>query len=154
MRFLVIRTEFLRMLSIVTVDNSTPPQARGELVRIHAEHNLLSVSCSGDEAQCSALVASRGVCFLRHVKLRELLRAYSSDERHQDEIEIEVTPHSIRFGETLLPRGGWEISLFLNPELAPQELRMHEEFLDERTTPVHGEEPCKPSQRGLWDGPD
>ena len=154
MRFLIVRTELVHMLSIVTVDSSTPPKERGELVRIHAEQNLLSVSCSGDEARCSALVASHGVCFLRHVKLRELLHAYSSDERHQDEIEIEVTPHSIRIGETLLPREGWEISLFLNPELAPEQLVFLEDDDEDRSPPIQMGLPFDSNKRGSLSGPD
>jgi hypothetical protein len=55
-------------------------------------------------------------------KFLQLLSGYSKDKQHRENIEIEVTPHSIRFGQTQLPREGWEISLFLDPAAAPDQL--------------------------------
>jgi hypothetical protein len=153
MKFLVHRARLIRLLSIVTTDSSVPKKKREGLVRLHAEGSLLSVICHGDEAQCAATVHRRGVCFLRHIKLSALLRAYSKDKRHHKEIEIEVTPHDIRFGETLLSRSGWEISLFLNPESAPERLEFREEGSD-RPQPKQMWLPIDPAKRGSWTGPE
>jgi hypothetical protein len=153
MKFLVHRARLVRLLTIVTTDSSAPKKKREGLVRLHAEGSLLSVNCNGEVAQCEAAVQRPGVCFLRHFKLRQLLLAYSKDKRHHDEIEIEVTPHSIRFGETLLPREGWEISLFLNPESAPERLVFLEEDADDRPPPIQMMLPIDPGKRGSWKGP-
>jgi hypothetical protein len=88
------------------------------------------------------------------VKLRALLLAYSQDKRHHEEIEIEVTPHSIRIGATLLPREGWEISLFLNPELAPEQLVFLEDDDDDRSPPIQLGLPFDSKERGSFLGPD
>jgi hypothetical protein len=37
-------------------------------------------------------------------------------------LRIEVTAEGIQIGETKISRGLWEISLFNNPEMAPQTL--------------------------------
>jgi hypothetical protein len=154
MKFLVHRPRLIRLLSIVTTESSVPKKKREGLVRLHAEGSLLSVMCNGEEARCEAAVHSRGVCFLRHVKLRALLLAYSQDKRHHEEIEIEVTPHSIRIGATLLPREGWEISLFLNPELAPEQLVFLEDDDDDRSPPIQLGLPFDSNERGSLSGPD
>lgn len=131
-----------------------PKKKREGLVRLHAEGSLLSVMCNGEEAGCEAKVHRRGVCFLRHVKLRDLLLAYSKDKRHHEEIEIEVTPHTIRFGETLLPREGWEISLFLNPELAPEQLIFIEDEKADRAPPIQMGLPFNSHGRDSLKGPE
>lgn len=153
MKFRVRRTRLVRLLSIVTSVSSVPMKKGEGLVRLHAEGSLLSVMCNGEEARCEATVHSRGVCFLRHVRLRTLLLAYSQDKRHHEEIEIEVTPHSIRIGETLLPREGWEISLFLDPELAPERLVFLEDDDEDRSPPIQLGLPFDFSERGSPAGP-
>ena len=120
MKFQVHRHRLLRLIGIVTGEN--PAASKIGLLRLHAEGSLLRISHDGDEAHCEAEVLSPGVCFLRPVKLRQLLSGYSKDKHHHGRIEIEVTPHSIRFGQTQLPREGWEVSLFLDPATAPEQL--------------------------------
>jgi hypothetical protein len=120
MRFRVHRPRLLRLIGILTGGN--PAGSKTGLLRLHAEDSLLRISHDGDEAHCEADISTPGVCFLRPTKLRQLLATYSRDKHHHQRIEIEVTPHSIRFGQTELPREGWEISLFLKPATAPDQL--------------------------------
>ena len=120
MKFRVDRLQFLRMIGLLTTN---PPAGKNDtLVRICARGRALHVACNDEEAGCDAIVETEGVCFLRHDKLRRLLQTYHSDPRHKKGIEIEVSAEGICVGQTLLPRAGWEVSLFMDPDLAPMHL--------------------------------
>lgn len=115
MRFRIQRISLIRLLQA-----ARDPAHR--LIRLEAVGGVVTLSSGNSEAGCDAAIERPGVCLLRHSKLQKLLQTYNADSEQGAAIEIEVTPDHIRIGRTILPREGWEISLFSNPSTAPKVL--------------------------------
>ena len=106
------------------------------ILRIRASEGRVTLSCGEIGGGCEGTVERVGVCFLRHSKLKKLLKTYHSDAGHSTTIDIEVRPSGIRVGRTRVSRAGWEISLFAKPEIAPRTLRFRKPFVPEEPPQV------------------
>ncbi len=67
-------------------------------------------------ASYDADVIVEGVCFFRHKQLLPLLTSYKSEQY----LTMQITADGIDIGSTHISRGLWEISLFMNPSIAPE----------------------------------
>jgi hypothetical protein len=120
MKFRVHRLQFLRIIDLLTTKRLAG--RKDHLIRICARDASVRIACNDEEAGCEANIESPGVCFLRHDKLRRLLQTYHSDPRHKKQIDIEVNSEGICIGQTNLSRTGWEVSFFMDPDMAPLRL--------------------------------
>jgi hypothetical protein len=94
---------------------------RGECdshLRLLAQGSQVLMRANDTEAGYEANVFEEGVCFFRYNQFLPLIRLYAGAK----DLTIEVTPQGIQIGNTQISRGFWEISLFDNPETAPQTL--------------------------------
>lgn len=87
-------------------------------LRLVAQDGRITMRANDAEAGCQANVLEKGVCFFRCNQFMPLIRTYAN----ATDLTIEVTPDGIQVGNTKISRGFWEVSLFSNPETAPDTL--------------------------------
>ena len=106
------------MLRALTHQTGRKRSERDSHVRLSAQGNQVVMLANDTDAGYEADVFEEGVCFFRYDQFPPLVRLY----RGAKDLTIEVTPEGIQIGNTKISRGFWEISLFSNPETAPQTL--------------------------------
>lgn len=115
MKFTIHKKTLVKMLKVIS-GGSIKKDAH---LRIAAQDGRVTLTTEDlNEASYDAEVMDEGVCFFRHKQLIPLLTSYKSEQ----DLTIQITADGIDIGSTHISRGLWEISLFMNPSLAPQRL--------------------------------
>lgn len=115
MKFTIDRQTLVKMLKVL----SSGRVKQNAQLRIAAQDGRVTLTAEDlNEAAYDADVTDEGVCFFRHKQLLPLLLAYKGAE----DLTMEITADGINIASTHISRGLWEISLFVNPSLAPQRL--------------------------------
>jgi hypothetical protein len=115
MKFTIHKKTLVKMLKVL----SGGYVKKDAHLRIAAQDGRVTLTTEDlNEASYDADVIAEGVCFFRHKQLLPLLTSYKSEQ----DLTMQITADGIDIGSTHISRGLWEISLFMNPSLAPQRL--------------------------------
>jgi len=115
MKFTIHKKTLVKMLKVL----SGGWVKKAAHLRIAAQDGKVTLTAEDlSEAGYDADVMEEGVCFFRHKQLLPLLISYKNEQ----DLTIQVTADGIDIGSTHISRGLWEISLFMNPSLAPQRM--------------------------------
>lgn len=115
MKFTIHKKTLVKMLKVIS-GGSIKKDAH---LRIADQDGRVTLTTEDlNEASYDAEVIAEGVCFFRHKQLLPLLISYKSEQ----DLTMQITANGIDIGSTHISRGLWEISLFMNPALAPQRL--------------------------------
>jgi hypothetical protein len=115
MKFTIHKKTLVKMLKVL----SGGWVKKDAHLRIAAQDGRVTLTTEVlNEASYDAEVMNEGVCFFRHKQLLPLLTSYKSEQ----DLTMQITADGIDIGSTHISRGLWEISLFMNPSLAPQRL--------------------------------
>ena len=115
MKFTIHKKTLVKMLKVL----SGGWVKKDAHLRIAAQDGRVTLTTEDlNEASYDADVIAEGVCFFRHKQLLPLLASYKSEQ----DLTMQITADGINIGSTHISRGLWEISLFMNPSLAPQRL--------------------------------
>ena len=106
------------MLRTLTQNTGRKPGKRDTHLRVAAQGGKVTMRANDAEAGYEANVLEEGVCFFRYDQFLPLVRTYTN----ATDLTIEVTPDGIQIGNTKISRGFWEISLFDEPDGAPDTL--------------------------------
>jgi hypothetical protein len=118
MKFTIQKKPLTQMLRALTQQTGRKRSERDSHLRLAAQGSQVIMRANDTETGYEATVFEEGVCFFRYDKFLPLVRSYAGVKN----LTIEVTAEGIQIGNTKISRGFWEISLFDNPETAPQTL--------------------------------
>jgi len=116
MKFTISKKSLAQMLRALTKDSGKKKSERDSHLRLVAQNGMVTMRANETEAGCEADIFQEGVCFFRYDQFLPLVRSYAGAE----ELTIEVNPEGIQIGNTRISRGFWEVSLFTDPESAPE----------------------------------
>jgi hypothetical protein len=117
MKFTIHKKTLVKMLKVI----SGGLVKKDAHLRIAAQDGRVTLTTEDlNEASYDGDVIVEGVCFFRHKQLLPLLASYKSEQS----LTVQITADGIDIGSTHISRGLWEISLFMNPSLAPQRLML------------------------------
>jgi hypothetical protein len=111
MKFTIHKKTLVKMLKVI----SGGWVKKDAHLRIAAQDGRVTLTTEDlNEASYDAEVMDEGVCFFRHKQLLPLLTSYKSEQ----DLTMQITASSD--SRQHISRGLWEISLLMNPSLAPQ----------------------------------
>jgi hypothetical protein len=117
-KFTINKAALTKMLRALTRDSGKKKSERDPHLRVAAHNDIVTMSANDVEAGCAAEVTEEGVCFFQYEQFLPLVRTYAN----ATDLTIEVTRDGIQIGNTKISRGFWEVSLFDNPDSAPETL--------------------------------
>jgi hypothetical protein len=118
MKFTIQKKPLTQMLHALTRQTGRKASERDSHLRLAAQDSRVTMCANDTEAGYEAIVFEEGVCFFRYDQFLPLVRSYANAK----DLTIEVSAEGIQIGNTKISRGFWEISLFTDPETAPEQL--------------------------------
>jgi hypothetical protein len=116
-KFTIETRKLVKLLRAVAPESGTKVPGRNPLLRLIAEHNTVSIRINDVEAGCEAEVEEEGAAFFIFRKFLPLVRSYGKERR----LTITVAAEGIKIGNTWASATLWELSLFADPQTAPDQ---------------------------------
>jgi hypothetical protein len=117
MKFTIAQRDLVKMLKHVTSKQAVSKKNRDTDLRIEACDGLVTMTANESEAQASATIHKKGVCYIRYRSLLPIIRTFAGTL----ELSIEIEPDGLLIGSFRISDGIW-VALFDNPATAPKRL--------------------------------